>query len=284
MVAIDVHVHPSTQEWADCMGSFYEPMEAHYRADLHVRTEAEMVAELAVADVRCVLLAFDAETNTGLPAVTNDYVAGVVSRHPDVFAAGFGSVDPWKGEMAITEAQRCMSEFGMKGFKFKPDAQAFYPNDRRFYPLWETLNEHGTTLLFHVGTTGLGVGHPGAGGFKLAYNRPIPYIDDIAADFPKLNIIAAHPAWPWQEEMLAIALHKPNVYMDLSGWSPKYFADSLKREINGRLQDKVLFGSDYPFITPERWMRDFFAEAYYKDSVVEKVLRINAQRLLGIEV
>jgi predicted TIM-barrel fold metal-dependent hydrolase len=282
MAMIDVHVHPSTQEWADCMGGFYEPMEHHYRADLHVRTEDEMAADLRDTERRSVLLAFDAETNTGLPAVSNDYVAGVVARHPDVFVAGFGSVDPWKGKQAVTEAQRCVRELGMKGFKFKPDAQAFYPNDRRFYPLWETLNELETIALFHVGTTGLGVGHPGAGGFKLSYNRPIPYIDDIAADFPKLTIIAAHPAWPWQEEMLAIALHKPNVYMDLSGWSPKYFEPSLKREINGRLQDKVLFGSDYPFITPERWLRDFSVDQFYRDSVVQKVLYVNAAQILKL--
>lgn len=279
--ALDVHVHPSTEEFARSMGGFYGPMETHYRADLHVRTESEMIEELRAADVRCVVLALDMETATGLPAVTNDYVAGLAKRHPDIVACGFASVDPWKGVAAIREAERAVRDLGLKGFKFKPDAQAFFPNDPRFYPLWETLAGMRTVALFHVGTTGLGAGTPGAGGFKLKYNNPIPYLDDIAADFPDLTIIAAHPAWPWQDEMLAVAIHKPNVYIDLSGWAPKYFSEQLRHEVNSRLQDKALFGSDYPFIRPERWLSEFEAGGY-KPAVVDKVLFENSERLLGL--
>jgi hypothetical protein len=127
----------------------------------------------------------------------------------------------------------------------------------------------------------VGAGVPGGNGLKLSYGRPIPYIDDVAADFPNLTIIGAHPSWPWQEEMLAVAVHKTNVYIDLSGWSPKYFSPSLIQYANTLLQDRVLFGSDYPFLTPERWLADF-EKAGFKPQVREKILLHNAKRLLKL--
>ena len=144
----------------------------------------------------------------------------------------------------------------MRGFKFHPNTQAFWPNDRAFYPLYEVIAEAGLIALFHSGTTGIGAGMPGGGGVRLKYSNPM-CVDDVAADFPELEIILAHPSFPWQEEALAIAVHKPNVYIDLSGWSPKYFPEILIRYTNTRLKHKMLFGSDYPLITPDRWLADF---------------------------
>jgi predicted TIM-barrel fold metal-dependent hydrolase len=164
-----------------------------------------------------------------------------------------------------------------------PATQRFYANDRRFYPLWEAAQKLELVVLIHTGTTGVGVGRPGGGGIKLKYTRPIPYIDDVAADFPELKIIMAHPAWPWQEEQLAVLVHKPNVYMDLSGWSPKYFQPSLIQYANTIIQDRVLFGSDYPVITPERWLKDF-EQADFREEVRRKILIDNASALLGLEL
>ncbi len=107
-------------------------------------------------------------------------------------------------------------------------------------------------------------------------------LDDIAADFPDLTIIIAHPSFPWQDEALAVAVHKPNVYIDLSGWSPKYFPPQLVRYANSLLQDKVLFGSDYPLITPQRWLRDFDA-LDIKPAVRPKILKDNAIRALRLD-
>ena len=76
------------------------------------------------------------------------------------------------------------------------------------------------------------------------------YLDDVAVDFPDMPIILAHPSFPWQEEALSVAQHKPNVYIDMSGWSPKYFPPILVRYANTILKDKMLFGSDYPVISP----------------------------------
>ena len=151
---------------------------------------------------------------------------------------------------------RELIERGVRGFKFHPNTQAFWPNDRAFYPLYEVIAEAGLIALFHTGTTGIGAGMPGGGGVRLKYSNPMA-VDDVAADFPELDIILAHPSFPWQDEALAIAIHKPNVYIDLSGWSPKYFPENLVRYTNTLLKHKMLFGSDYPLITPDRWLADF---------------------------
>ena len=136
-------------------------------------------------------------------------------------------------------------------------------------------------MLFHSGFAGAGSGTPGGSGLKLKYSAPIPYIDDVAADFPQLTVIMAHPAWPWTEEQIAVALHKSNVYLDLSGWSPRFIPEPLKREINTRLQDKVLFGSDYPYITPDRWLRDI-DHLDLREHVLPKVLLENARKVLNL--
>jgi predicted TIM-barrel fold metal-dependent hydrolase len=279
--AIDMHVHPGTREYLVDSGGKYlsDALDYFHRHDAIV-TADEMAATYRRLDMMACLLAWDAETATGLPPTTNDYVAGLVKQYPDCFM-GFASVDPWKGVIATKELTRSVRELGLRGLKCHPIAQAFFPNDRRFYPLWETCQGLGIPLLIHTGTTGVGAGVPGGNGLKLKYAQPIPYIDDIAADFPHLTIIGAHPSWPWQEEMLAIAVHKTNVYIDLSGWSPKYFSPSLVRYANTILQDRVLFGSDYPFLTPERWIADA-EKSGFKPEVMEKILLQNAKRLLGM--
>jgi|SRR5579863_3234848 len=281
MRAIDMHVHPGTREYLEQAGGKYLSDALHYfhRHDAVVSIE-EMASYYERIDMMGVLLAWDAETNTGLPPVTNDYVAGIVKRFSGRFV-GFASVDPWKGELAVRELERSVKELGLRGLKCHPIAQGFYPNERRFYPLWETCAALKIPVLFHTGMTAVGAGVPGGNGLKLKYAQPI-FLDDVAGDFPGLTLIGAHPSWPWQEEMLAIALHKSNVYIDLSGWSPKYFSPSLVRYASTLLQDRTLFGSDYPFLTPERWMADF-EKAGFKPEVHEKILLTNAQRLLGIK-
>ena len=116
---------------------------------------------------------------------------------------------------------------------------------------------------------------------KLKYSAPIPCFDDVAADFPRLTIIMAHPGWPWVEEQIAVTLHKANVYMDLSGWSPRFIPESLVRECSRRLRDKVLFGSDWPLITPERWLQEF-NEWDLSDEIRAKILLENARKVLKL--
>ncbi len=283
MPVIDVHAHISTKPWADSLAKYNEALEKHYRFTVTVKTEAEMAKDFVDAGVKGLIVAWDAESNTGMPRTSNDYIAKVIKDHPEAFAGGWAMIDPWKGEMAIKELEHAIKDLGLTGLKFQQTAQGFFPNDRRFYPLYETCVSLKVPVQFHTGFTGLAAGTPGGMGIKLKHTQPIPYIDDVAADFPNLTIIACHPAWPWQEEMIAILLHKGNVFQELSGWSPKYFPDSLKREVRGRLQDKVMFRSDYPLITHQRLFADYEAEKY-PAAILDKIYYQNAQRILGISV
>jgi predicted TIM-barrel fold metal-dependent hydrolase len=277
--AIDVHVHPPGPTGESLVSD--PSVRAYFRSAV-VHENAEQMAEYyASLDIFGVVFHIDSETATGARPMANDYMAEIVARFPQQFTA-FASVDPWKGRWAVREAERCATELGLRGLKFHPQQQAFYPNDQRFYPLWEVAQGLGLTVLFHTGTTGVGVGRPGGGGIKLKYARPIPYIDDVAADFPELTIIMAHPSFPWQDEQLAMLVHKPNVYMDLSGWSPKYFSPLLVQYAKTLAQDKVMFGSDYPVISPERWLADFEGLGF-DDAVRQKVLLDNARRVLKLE-
>jgi predicted TIM-barrel fold metal-dependent hydrolase len=121
---------------------------------------------------------------------------------------------------------------------------------------------------------------PGGGGIRLKYGHPMP-IDDVAVDFPGMPIIMAHPSFPWQDEAISVCLHKPTVYIDLSGWSPKYFSPTLIQYANTMLKHKVLFGSDYPWITPDRWLADF-EKIGIREEVRPLILKENAVRLLGL--
>ena len=168
----------------------------------------------------------------------------------------------------------------MRGFKFHPTVQGFFPNDRMAYPLYEVIAEAKLPALFHTGQTGIGAGMPGGGGIRLKYSNPM-HVDDVAVDFPEIPIVLAHPSFPWQDEALAVATHKPNVYIDLSGWSPKYFPPQLVQYANTLLKDKVLFGCDYPVITPDRWLADFDT-LDIKPEVRPLILKENAIRLLGL--
>ena len=183
--------------------------------------------------------------------------------------------------MAVKEVERAHKELGLKGIKFIPMTQEFYPNERRFYPIYEKIAELGMIAMFHTGTTGVGAGLPGGGGVHLKYTKPIPYIDDIAADLPELTIVMAHQAFPWVEEQLAVLVHKPNVYMDISGWSPKYFNPLLIQYASTLIKHKVLFGSDYPALTPERWVRDFEGAPFW-DEARPLIMLENAKRVLGM--
>lgn len=283
MRAIDIHAHPGTQEWEDSMNKFHQSHRDYYKMTPTVKTLAEQTEDYRKIDVKVMMIALDCEAKMGVPIISNDFIAGLTKQHPDVYLPGWAMVDPWKGEKAIQEIERAIKVLGLFGVKFQQSMQEFFPNDRRFYPIWEACASLKVPVMFHTGTTGIAAGMPGAMGFHLKYTRPIPYIDDVAADFPNLTIVAAHPSWPWQDEMIAVALSKGNVLMELSGWAPRYFPEQLKREVNGRLQDKVMFGTDYPLITPQRWL-DEFENGGYKPEVVEKVLYKNAIRHFNLKV
>jgi predicted TIM-barrel fold metal-dependent hydrolase len=281
VVAIDVHTHAEISANGHlALGPELEAAKVnHFKASEGQPTIPEMAAYYRQRQMAAVVFTVDAETETGHPPISSEEVAAACAEHADVLIP-FGSVDPRKGQAAVRQARRLVTEHGVRGFKFHPSLQAFHPNDRLAYPLYEAIEELEVPVLFHTGQTGLGAGLPGGAGIRLKYSNPMD-VDDVAADFPDLSIVLAHPSFPWQDEALAVATHKPNVYIDLSGWSPKYFPPQLVRYANTLLRHKVLFGSDYPVITPDRWLADF-EQLDIKPEVRPLILKENAARLLGL--
>jgi predicted TIM-barrel fold metal-dependent hydrolase len=284
LTAIDVHTHAEIGRdgrlslGPELLGASAEYFGAQGRRQPTVDETARYYRERRMA---AVVFTVDAEHTTGHPRISNEEVAESCAAYPDTLIP-FASIDPFKGRAGVREARRLVTEHGVRGFKFHPSLQGFAPDDRMAYPLYEAIEELGVPAVFHTGQTGIGAGVRGGGGIRLKYSTPM-LVDDVAADFPDLRIVLAHPSFPWQDEALAVATHKPLVHIDLSGWSPKYFPPQLVRYANSLLQDKVLFGSDYPVLTPDRWLADF-AALDIKPAVRPKILKANAARLLGLDV
>ena len=284
--AIDFHTHaeePCCGPRDDGYDEFQAGMAKYFKNPAGAKGMLPTVPETAAyyreRNIAAVIFPVDAERETGFRRYSNEEVAHHCAENADILIP-FASVDPAKGKAGAREIRRLARDFGVRGFKFHPTMQGFFPNDRAAFPLYEAIEEEGAIALFHTGHTGVGAGLRGGMGMRLKYSHPM-CIDDVAVDFPDLSIIMAHPSFPWQEEALSVAMHKPRVHIDLSGWSPKYFPEILIKYANSLLKTKMLFGSDWPAITPDRWLADF-AEAPFKDEVRPLILKDNARRLLGV--
>ena len=282
--AIDMHTHVE----ADAHGHFSLDQElmdasaAYFKAGQPRTPTIDDIAEhYRSRRIAAVVFTVDSETATGHPALSSEEIIDGAARHNDILIP-FGSVDPRAGEAAVLQAQHLIEDCGALGLKFHPSLQAFRPNDERFYPLYETLSELGAVALVHTGQTGIGAGLPGGRGIKLRYSDPM-LLDDVAADFPDLKIVMAHPGVPWADAAISVATHKANVSMDLSGWLPKYFPAQLVRQLSTLLRTKVMFGSDFPVITPDRWLQSF-ADLPVNDDAKPLIYKENAARLLGLRV
>jgi len=271
--AIDVHVHLHTGVQDQAL----KDAQQVFKADSQTETVLDFYRSRNLAGV---IFDVDKETSTG-QKIDNSAVAEMAAASNGRLV-GFASVDPWKGRAALEELERCAA-LGLRGLKVQPITQQFHLGDPQFAPLWDFCQAHQWPLMVHTGTTGIGAGSPGGRGLKLKFGRPIPDLDDVAADFPGLTVIAAHFGWPWHLELMAIARHKANVFVDLSGWSPKYIPSEVVQYMNSVIPDKFLFGSDYPLFSPDRWLKDFEALPI-KDAVRQKVLLDNASRLFHWDV
>jgi predicted TIM-barrel fold metal-dependent hydrolase len=275
LAAIDVHVHLEAVDDATATDAAAKKYFGDSGASRDHKALADYYRSRKMAFV---ILAVD-ERLTGRPRVTNDEVVRFAANNADV-AIPFASIDPHRGPEGVREAKRLVAEGRVRGLKLHPPVQQFSPDDKLAYPLYEVFAQARLPVLFHTGHSGIGTGMPGGGGVRLKYGNPMP-IDDVAVDFPTMPIILAHPSFPWQDEAISICLHKPNVYIDLSGWSPKYFSPTLVQYANTRLKEKVLFGSDYPFITPDRWLADF-EKLDIRSEVRPLILKENAAKLLAL--
>jgi uncharacterized protein len=275
LVAIDVHVHLEHGGSATAA----DQAALKYFGKSQGEHGGDALAEYYRSrKIGCVIFTVD-EHLTGRPHLSNDAVIEFARAHSDI-AFAFASVDPTRGAPAVAEARRLVATGLIRGLKLHPPVQQFFPNDPVAYPLYEVFAEAKLPVLFHTGHSGIGTGMPGGGGIRLKYGNPMN-IDDVAVDFPEMPIILAHPSFPWQDEAISVCLHKRQVYIDLSGWSPKYFSPTLVQYANTLLKNKVLFGSDYPWITPDRWLADF-ATIGIRDEVRPLILKENAARLFGL--
>jgi predicted TIM-barrel fold metal-dependent hydrolase len=278
--AIDVHVHIEV----DGHGHASLPDDLTAAAAKYFSTDGpnpdldSIAAFYRERRMAAVVFTVDAETNLGHAPISSAEVAEGAARNNDVLIP-FGSVDPRKSS-AIDDARRLVEDHGVRGFKFHPTVQGFDPSDEAHFPLYAVLQQAGVVALFHTGQTGIGAGLPGGRGFRLGLSNPM-LLDTVAAQFPELQIIMAHPSVPWQDEALSVATHKHNTWIDLSGWSPKYFPEQLVRAANSYLKSRVLFGSDFPLLTPDRWRRDV-EQTTLKPEVMPGILKTNAARLLGL--
>jgi len=279
--AIDVHAHAEISIRDPQPTSVFQAGAKKYFKHEHesAPTIPQIAAYYRERSMACVIFSVDGERARGIKPVSNEEVAELAAENSDVMIP-FASIDPARGAEGVREARRLIDNYGVRGFKFHPQYQEFFPNDRSAYPLYEVIAEAELPALFHTGHSGMGTGLPGGGGIRLKYGNPMD-VDDVAVDFPTMPIVLAHPSWPWQDEALSICLHKPQVYIDLSGWSPKYFPPQLIQYANTQLKKKVLFGTDYPLITPDRWLADF-ERIDIRPEVRPLILKENAIDLLKL--
>ncbi|MDE1857574.1 MAG: amidohydrolase [Thaumarchaeota archaeon] len=206
----------------------------------------------------------------------NDDVAKIASRSKDRLIP-FAGVDPNAGRAAVRELKRAVASLGMRGLKVHSSASSVYLNDRKLmFPIYEFCQDAGIPVLFHTGTTGLG-------DTEIRYSKP-ELVDEVCQSFPDLRVVMAHFGWPWPEVTVAIALRSPNVFIDVSGWKPRYLPTSIMPYLNGNLQDRFLFGTDYPMLRQKEWMDDFRQNLApkLKPGVSDKLLGGNAMKMLRL--
>ena len=280
MRRIDLHCYPGTPEWIASQGPYVEALAKYWNKPWVGRPEDAVVDDVREAGLQALLVAFDIESLTGAPACDNGYVAAMRDRHPDVFVGAWGAIDPHKGEAVLAEIETAVKDDGVIGFHFHPIMGHYRVDDPELRPIFDCIDSLGSKVMIDVGTTGMGAGMPGGLGSRLMHAHPMA-VDELAAQFPDLTIIAAHPGWPWIDEMTAVALHKGNVFWELSGWAPKYYPPSLRTDIRTRLREKIMFGTDHPSLPFERILREW-DELGFTEDVMHHVFHLNAERVLGL--
>jgi hypothetical protein len=280
--AIDVHVHAevSCHDPEDpVMATFFDAASTYFKAPRQRPKIPEIIDIYREQQIAFCLFTVDCESAIGAKRVSNYEIAEYAAKNSDI-CIPFASIDPRKGRLGAIEARDLIENFGVKGFKFHHIMQDIHPAERIAYPIYEVIAEHKLPAIFHTGHSGMGTGMRGGGGVRLKWGQPM-LVDDVAVDFPDMKIILAHPSWPWVDESLSMALHKDNVFIDLSGWSPRYFQPQIIQYANGQLKHKMLFGSDFPLIRPDKWI-DAARQVGFKDDVLPGIMKDNAARLLGL--
>jgi predicted TIM-barrel fold metal-dependent hydrolase len=274
---IDAHVYPPVAAfWDGPLHPYRSGLEAHLGRSLPEQSAEELADYYRLRDARAVVLGWDSEAMTNRRPLSSKDVAAVVAAAPDVFI-GFGAADPMNGAGAVGQVHEAAG-LGMAGIAFQPHAQGIGPGDRYAAPVWEATADHDLICLIETGFPTLGAGGPGGLGVRLEHGHPI-HVDGLAAEYPDLRIVMAHSGSLWLDQAVAVALHKTNVWLDLSGQPPHAMPPILLDAIRGPLADRVIFGSGYPFGSPDVWLWEW-GEIEVSDDVRIKVRRDNAAELL----
>jgi len=278
---IDLHSHWSTRR-GYVLQSEDELAQQHgtWRSTPAYRTEEEMAADIVQANVRTILdFGFTKFLPVEQAAALHDYGFATQRRFPGQIIGNWLHFQPELGAPALAEFRRCLdAASGFVGL-CASGGGGLPASDPAYFPFYDLCIQANVPALIFVGTTGLGAGFSGGMGIVLDHSHP-RHLDFVAARFPELTIVAGRPAWPWQSEMIAILLHKANVWYELHGWSPRYLTEELKREIARRLQDRVMFGADYPLLSYDRLRADW-AQLGLSDEVLEKLFHRNAERMFS---
>ena len=244
-------------------------------------SEREMADYFRRHDARVILdLGFTKSLPLAEVRAHHDYAIETQRQHPDAIFGLWLQIDPRTGVEGARELRRCIdASAGFVGVCVSAGGMGYAASDPVYDPFYELSIEAGRPALVLVGYNGGGAGLRGGGGVLLDLCHP-RHVDALAARYPDLTIIAGRPAWPWQDDMIAVMLHKPNVWNELHGWSPKYLTETLKREIARRLKHRIMFGADYPLFTYERLLADWRGLGYEPD-ILDGVLYRNAERLFA---
>jgi len=276
-MVIDFHVHPPTEEFVNTLGELFEPTVKYFRSKFKILSYKEFAEDLISQGItKAIILPLVSSLN-GTRRIKNEHIYEICNSNPDLFI-GFASFDLNKDYM--DELKYAIKNLGLKGIKIHPQLQAINVDSKKLYPVYEFAEKNELPVVIHTGITGIGAGLKGGGKLKLEFGRPI-YLDNIAADFPNVNFILAHFGWPWYEEALAIAYHKGNVFIDISGWSPKYIPQIVIKYMNSLIPNKFLFGSDYPMLQPSRIINEL-KQINVKEEVLKLIFYENAKNILKI--
>lgn len=240
-------------------------------------SEQEMMDFMRANKVRAILdLAWTRQLPIEQMREIHDYAFGMARKNRDVIFGHWLQFEPQRRDESLHEFRRARdADAGFVGFAVSGQSTGVPASDPLWFPFYEAAIEAKTPVMIMVGLTGIGQGVPGGYGIVLDHGHP-RHVDIAAARYPQLRILAARPAYPWQEEMIAVLLHKGNVSCELHGWGPRQFSDSLKREIGRRLQDRVMFGCDFPVLEYPKVVADWRSLGY-SEEVLEKVLFRNAE-------
>lgn len=282
MKLFDLHSHWGTERGYPLRSAAQlEQQRATWNSTASYVSEDEMAAYFRASGAR-VILDFGFTKSLPLEEVRplHDYALDTQRRHPDVIFGNWIQVDPRTAAAGAQELERCIAAgSGFVSACVSAAGMGYPASDPIYDPFYDVCHAHRRPVLVLVGYTGAGAGLPGGGGIEIDLCHP-RYVDKLSVRRPELQIIAGRPAWPWQDEMIAVMLHKPNVTCELHGWSPRYFSDSLKHDIPRRLRNRVMFGADYPLFRYERLVADWRALGY-DEEVLEKVFHGNAEKLFA---